>query len=284
MTKKRRPIVAIMYDFDKTLSPRDMQEYTFIPGIGMEAEEFWRLCNRRAKDYNMDEILAYMITMVQEAAGKMLLNRAVFNELGKGVQFFPGVTGWFDRVNCYGEALGLQVEHYIISCGLKEIIEGMEIAKHFKAIYSTEFCYDERGVPIWPAMAVNYTNKQQFMYRINKGVFDVTEHRALNQYTPPGEHRVPFSNMIYVGDGLTDVPCMKLVRISGGHSIAVYRPEDRSVADDLIRHGRVDFTAPADYSKGGKMERTVFAVLDQIKTLNTTMEMHLSDLAEAPED
>ena len=278
--EEKRPIVAFMYDFDKTLSPKDMQEYGFIPNIGMSGPEFWDLCNALAKRYGMDDILAYMLAMVQESRGKMLITREVFTALGKTVELFPGVLSWFDRVNAYGEAAGLSVEHYIISSGLKEIILGTPIAKYFREIYSAEFCYDERGVPFWPAMAVNYTSKTQFLYRINKGVFDVTEHKALNDYTPPGRHRVPFSNMIYLGDGLTDVPCMKLVRQNGGHSIAVYQG-DSQTAEGLIEHGRVNFIAPADYTGGSKLERTVFAVLDRIKADDLTTRMYLHDLAQA---
>ncbi|MEG1548260.1 MAG: HAD family hydrolase [Clostridia bacterium] len=278
----QEPIIAMMYDFDKTLSPKDMQEYAFIPGIGMQGSDFWNQCNKLTKQYNMDDMLSYMLAMVQESRGKMLITREVFCELGKSVQFFPGVTTWFDRVNKYGEKLGLTVEHYIISSGLKEIIGGTHIARFFKEIYAGEFCYDERGVPFWPAMAVNYTSKTQFLYRINKGVLDVTEHKELNGYTPPGKHRVPFPNMIYIGDGLTDVPCMKLVKQNGGHSIAVYQ-DDIEVAQSLLRHGRVDYIIPADYGKGSKMENTVFAVLDQVRTLNRAMQLHLDDMAQLDE-
>lgn len=276
------PVVAIMYDFDKTLSPKDMQEYAFIPGIGMKGTEFWDTCNALTAKFEMDDILSYMLAMVQEAHGRMLINRDVFTELGKSVVLFPGVSTWFDRVNKYGEKLGLTVEHYIISSGLKEIIEGTPIAPCFKEIFASCFCYDDKGVPFWPAMAVNYTSKTQFLYRINKGVLDITEHKALNGYTPPGRHRVPFQNMIYVGDGLTDVPCMKLVRQNGGHSIAVYQ-QDTAIAEGLLEHGRVDYTIPADYSKGTKMERTVFAVMEQIKTYNHVMQLHLDDMAELPQ-
>lgn len=277
-----RPIVAMMYDFDKTLSPRDMQEYAFIPGIGMKGQEFWDTCNTLTRQYEMDDILSYMLAMVQESHGRMLITREVFKALGESVVLFDGVIDWFDRVNAYGASLGLNVEHYIISSGLKEIIEGTPIAGCFKEIFASCFCYDQKGVPFWPALAVNYTSKTQFLYRINKGVLDITEHKALNGYTPPGGHRVPFSNMIYVGDGYTDVPCMKLVRQNGGHSIAVYQ-QDKDTADGLLEHGRVDYTMPADYSAGSKMERTVFAVLDQIKTYNNVMQLHLDDMAALPE-
>jgi 2-hydroxy-3-keto-5-methylthiopentenyl-1-phosphate phosphatase len=276
-----RPIVAIMYDFDKTLSPKDMQEYAFIPGIGMEPVDFWQKCKDEIRKNNMDQILAYMYVMITEAQGKMLLNRDEFYKLGKSVKLFDGVKSWFKRIKLYGEKLGVEVEHYIISSGLKEIISGTPIADEFKEIYAAEFCYNNKNVPVWPAMAVNYTSKTQFLFRINKGVFDVTEHDALNEFTPDNKRRVPFRNMIYIGDGLTDVPCMKLVKLNGGHSIAVYQDGNNRIAKDMINQGRVDYIAPADYSKDSKMEHLVFAVLDQIKSVSITMDMHISDEDEA---
>ena len=142
--------------------------------------------------HNMDQILAYMRTMKQEAEGKMLLTRDEFKKLGKSVKLFNGVKNWFKRINDYGKKLGIVVEHYIISSGLKEIIEGTIISKEFKEIYAAEFCYNDKNVPIWPAMAVNYTSKTQFLFRINKGVLDVTEHRGLNEFTPENKRRIPF--------------------------------------------------------------------------------------------
>ena len=269
----QKPIVAIMYDFDKTLSPKDMQEYGFITELGMKPEDFWEKSRVNMVNHNMDQILAYMLTILQEAEGRMLLTRIVFNDMRRSVKLFNGLETWFDRINLYGEKLGLEVEHYIISSGLKEIIEGTEIAHKFKEIYAAEYCYNERNIPIWPAMAVNYTSKTQFLFRINKGVLDVTEHKGLNESTPDNKKRIPFRNMIYVGDGLTDVPCMKLVKVNGGHSIAVF-DEDRDIADSLISQDRVDFVVKADYRENSHMEKTVQTVLNQIDAVNKVFELH----------
>ena len=268
-----KPIAAILYDFDKTLSTKDMQEYAFIPGIGMTAESFWKACNDLTEQHNMDQILAYMYVMLTEARGKKLLNRSEFTKLGESVELCPGVDTWFDRVNAYGESLGLSVEHYVISSGLKEIIEGTPIARCFKAVYAAEFLYDEDSVPVWPAMAVNYTSKTQFLFRINKGVLDVTDHKSLNKFTPEENRRIPFGNMIYIGDGYTDVPCMKLVKVNGGHSVAVYSDKTET-AMEMLEQGRVDFTAPNDYREGGKLEHDVFTVLDLIKAKNAVYRLH----------
>ncbi len=274
-----KPVAAILYDFDKTLSTKDMQEYAFIPGIGMTADDFWTKCDVLTKEHHMDQILAYMYVMLTEARGKKLLNRSEFTELGKTVELFDGVATWFDRINQYAEKIGIQLEHYIISSGLKEIIEGTPIAKYFKEIYAAEFFYDEQNVPVWPAMAVNYTSKTQFLFRINKGVLDVTDHRSLNKFTPEEKRRIPFNNMIYIGDGFTDVPCMKLVKVNGGHSVAVYSNE-KDTAKEIMTQGRVDFIAPADYRENGILEQTVFTLLDLIRAQNLADNLRFKDIGE----
>ncbi|MBR0373806.1 MAG: haloacid dehalogenase-like hydrolase [Mogibacterium sp.] len=258
-----RPIVALMYDFDKTLSPRNMQDYGFMQGLDMTPAEFWSECTKLTRTNNMDSILSYMYLMLEKGQGKLMLRREDFQALGKTVRLFPGVRTWFGRINDYAAERGLQCEHYIISSGLKEIIEGTEIAGEFKEIYAAEYLYGENKLAKWPAMAVNFTSKTQFLYRINKGVLDVTDQTGLNTYVPEDQRRVPFSNMIYFGDGDTDVPCMKLTKVNGGHSIAVYQ-DDSTEAKKLIGEGRVDFALPADYSKGRVLERTVFTIIDEV--------------------
>ena len=261
-----KPVVALMYDFDKTLSPRNMQDYGFMDGLGMSPDEFWTECTHLTRKNNMDSILSYMYLMLEKGKSKMLTKRENFNALGKSVKLFPGVKSWFGRVNDYCEQQGLKCEHYIISSGLKEIIEGTEIASEFKEIYAAEFLYGSNGLAEWPAMAVNFTSKTQFLYRVNKGVLDVTDQHSLNNYVPDEDRRVPFTNMIYFGDGDTDVPCMKLTRVNGGHSIAVYQ-EDYKEAAKLIQEGRVDFAFPADYRKGRKLEKTVSTIIAKIAAL-----------------
>ncbi|MBQ7714402.1 MAG: haloacid dehalogenase-like hydrolase [Clostridia bacterium] len=274
---KKKPIIALMYDFDCTLSPRDMQEYAFIPGLGMEPREFWAKCTETAAKHHMDPILSYMYNMLEESRGKQLVTHETLRSLGKGVKLFDGVSTWFSRVNKYASDKGLVPEHYIISSGLKEIIEGTSIAGEFKEIYAASFCYNEKGEPFWPAIAVNYTSKTQFLYRINKGVLDFNENRGVNEYMPEDERRVPFRNMIYIGDGMTDIPSMKLTKVNGGHSIAVYQ-SDRSVADRMLIDGRADYAVKANYSKGSEMEKTAFEIIDQIAATSKTLERHFSHI------
>ena len=260
----KKPIVAIIYDFDNTLSTKDMQEFTFIPSLGITAEEFWSLCDKTAHSMNMDHILAYMFLMTSMSKQKGIhLSADELRKMGKDVQFFNGVREWFKRINDYGASIGLEVRHYIISCGLKPMIEGCDIASEFHNIFACDYVYDEKGEPIWPSVAINYTSKTQFLYRINKGVEDVGEHKKLNMYMPSEKRVVPFENMVYIGDGLTDVPSMKLTRTRGGYAIGVYtKPED---ATYLVNQSRVDFYVKSDYSEGSEMDLAMKAILEKIR-------------------
>ena len=263
-----KPIVAIMYDFDKTLCTRDMQEYTFIPSVGMEPSEFWGHTAEVAAAETMDSILTYLYCMVEKAhqTGNPLTRESLV-ACGKDIEYHPGVEGWFERINRYAEEAGVEVEHYVLSSGLKEIIEGTSIAKYFKRIYACEFLYKD-GQAYWPKMAVNYTNKTQFVYRINKGVLDINNDVDLNNSRPDSEKRVFFSNMIYIGDGLTDVPCMKLVKQSGGHSIAIYSSGQQHKAAPLLKHERVDWMFEADYSEGSDLDQTMKLLLQNLAYYN----------------
>ncbi len=270
----KKPIIAIMYDFDKTLCTKDMQEYGFIPKMGMESSEFWKEVRILTDTEQMDNILAYMYKMVDKAREKkVVVGKGDFQSLGKDVEYFEGVESWFERIEAYADTIGVSVEHYIVSSGIKEIIEGTSIAKFFKKIYACEFMYDYTGSIQWPKMAVNYTAKTQFLFRINKGVLQIDTDSAnkLNTFTPENERRIPFRNMIYIGDGLTDVPCMKLVKANGGQSIAVYNPSpDHSsctAARALLQDNRVNFIAPAEYQKNSEIEQIVQTALRQMKAV-----------------
>ena len=255
---KQRPIVAFLYDFDKTLCTTDMEDYAFIPSLGMTPREFWSVANGFGHANRMDGILAYMYTMIQESEKRRLpFTRESLREMGRDIVLFPGVQEWFGRINAFGDSQGVQVEHYIISSGLREIIEGSSISGEFKEIYASEFYYDEAGKPVWPKLTVNFTAKTQFVYRINKGVLDVSDDKTLNDSMPDDSKRVPFTNMIYVGDGLSDVPCMKMMRAYGGQAIAVYQSGNRAGVEDLLAKGRVDFMFPADYREGTGLDVTV---------------------------
>ena len=268
-----RPIVALIYDFDKTLSPKDMQEFTFLPGINVEPSKFWGACRDFAVEHQMDGILTYMYLMHHMSQGSMQLTRETLRDLGRGVEFFPGVETWFSRIRAIGDGIGVDVEHYIISSGLTEIIRGSRIGHEFKAIFAAEFCYDDEGRPVWPSSAVNYTSKTQYLFRINKGILDVTNDRDLNAFTPEYMRRIPFSNMIYIADGLTDVPCMKMTRQKGGFAIAVHPADATELADDMLLQGRADFSVETDYSAGSALEQIVTLLMRRIRaSADVTME------------
>lgn len=279
MTKKEiAPVAAIMYDFDKTLCTRDMQEYSFIPGLGITSEAFWAEAGKLSVG-GMDKILAYMYLMLKKAReADKPVRRENFVSLGKDIDFFPGVVDWFDRITAYGKGRNVAVEHYIISSGLREIIEGSQISDRFKKIYACEFHYDANGVADWPLLSVNFTTKTQFLFRINKGVLDFSDDDALNRFIPEEERPVPFRNMIYIGDGMTDVPCMKLVKTNGGHSIAVYGKGKRKKVEDLLEHRRVDFVSEADYRDRGELDSLVKRIIDRMSVVNDLQARHSKQL------
>lgn len=275
--KEVMPVIAICYDFDKTLSPTDMQAQGYIQSIEHEIDEFWGKSNSLADDNGMDQNLAYMYMMMQEAAGKVLFTKTKLAEYGAKVKLFPGVRGWFKRIQNYGKKHGVIVEHYIISSGLKEMIEGTCVAKAgaFEKIYANSFYYNDKGVAVWPAQVINYTNKTQFLFRIEKGILDVND-PAVNDYFSLEKMRVPFRNMIYIGDSDTDVPCMKLVTSYGGHSIGVYNEEsgDKTKVYKMMRDGRIRYFVPADYRVGRELDALVKAIINRTATNEVLEELH----------
>ena len=270
--KTDRPVIALCYDFDKTLSPDDMQAQGYIQTVQPEGSDmigdFWRESNGRATANNMDKNLAYMYTMKKKARGQIVFTKEKLAVFGSQVALFPGVEDWFKRIRDYGADKGIIVEHYIISSGLKEMIEGTSIAKEFKELYATSFYFDDDGVAVWPAQVVNYTNKTQFLFRISKGVLDVND-EAVNDSFAPDEIRVPFRNMVYLGDSDTDIPCMKLVNSQGGYSIGVFNPDEKDKVKaknkvyKMMRDNRISYFAPADYSEGSELDELVKLIIDK---------------------
>ncbi|MCH3966832.1 MAG: haloacid dehalogenase-like hydrolase [Bacilli bacterium] len=276
---ERKPIIALLYDFDRTLCTTDMQNYSFIPSLKIKPDEFWNETNKLAHNNGMDGQLAYMYLMLQMSRRKNLpITRDAFVAMGKGIRFFPGVEEWFPRINAFGLQNGVEIQHYVISSGNKEIIEGSSIAKYFKAIFACEFLYDQNGEAVWPKSAVNYTTKTQFLFRVCKGELDISDSRRLNESVPDSEKPIPFRDMVYIADGLTDVPCMKLVREKGGVSIAVYGKGKKPVAKQLFQDGRVDFLTPADYREKGAFDTIIkneikkMAICDSLADIRKTQE------------
>ena len=266
----KKPIVAIMYDFDKTLSTMDMQNYSFIPRLGLTPKEFWGETSEYTEKYGVERILAYMYMMIKEANEKGIkLTREFLQDCGKDIEFFEGVDTWFSRINKYGEEHGVQVEHYLVSSGTKEIVEGCKIYKEFKEVYGCEFFYKD-GVAVWPKLAINYTQKTQYFFRIAKGATNVTDDDGVNQKTQ--ELRVPYENIVYLGDGMTDIACMTLVKKNAGTSIAIYPELNSNKVRQILDDNRVNFICTADYKEGGDLEKVIKLTINKVATLSEIRE------------
>ena len=268
MAKKLIPM-AIAYDFDGTLAPGNMQEYDFIPALNMVSKAFWSSVNTLAQQHEMDQILAYMHMMLEEARkAKVAVRKSDFKQFGANIALFPGVAEWFKRMNAYAKIRGVRLEHFIISSGIREMVEGTPIYKQFKKVYASGFMFDHNGVACWPALAINYTTKTQYLFRINKGSLDVHDNSVINKFVPKDQRPVPFESMIFIGDGETDIPCMRLVKDQGGHSIAVYNGNKRGVkkhADQLVKEGRATLSAAADFQDGSAIDQCVKAIIDKVE-------------------
>ena len=267
MTANKDIDVALVYDFDGTLSPGNMQEFGFVQAVGKDPTQFWEKVVGMATQNDASGILCYMYLMLQEAvANGISLRRESFQRFGSKIELFKGVREWFPTIHEYGRSIGLNIKHYINSSGLREMIEGTPIAKEFENIYACSFLYNVDGIAFWPAVSVDYTTKTQFLFKINKGIREVSDNKRINEYVAKEDRPVPFERMIYFGDGETDVPSMSVVKSQGGHAIAVYGdPKKKATAQKLINENRVDFMCKADYSEDGEIHSTVKRILDKIR-------------------
>ncbi len=265
-------IIAMVYDFDGTLSPQPMQEYSVLPEIDVDPKKFWNEVSKQTKQTEAEPMLVYMRHLIEEAFRKKVdIKRNDFKRLGKEVKYFKGVETWFDRINQFAKEHGngkVKIRHYIISAGLKEILEGVSIKKHFHKVFASEYHFDHRGIATFPKVLITDTAKTQFLFRINKGKEDILE--SINDHMPEHLRPIPFSNIIYIGDGLTDVPSMTVTRVGGGNSIAVYKDSGegektaRSICKNLLKNERANLIAPADYSKKELLEKSVHLILKSV--------------------
>lgn len=259
----KKPILAIMYDFDKTLSTTDMQSYNFIPALGMTPDEFWGETEKFSRSAGVERILSYMWMMIVKCREKGIeLTHDYLKECGKGIKYHPGVSTWFDRINKYGEDNGVKVEHYLVSSGTKEILEGCSIYDKFTKVYGCEYYFDEQGHPVWPKFAINYTQKTQFFFRIAKGVYDTGNDDSVNAKTEG--LRIPYDHIVYIGDGMTDVACMTLVNKNNGYSIGVYTDENKEKVAQIRKDKRCRFIVKADYSADKDMEKVLKLIIDDM--------------------
>ncbi len=267
LPKYDKKTIALVYDFDGTLSPRPMQEYAFLPQIGVDPADFWAESNARAAKDNADPLITYMRLLYEKAkAKKISIDRDALVAQGKRVEFYPGVEGWFDAISAYvkshAQSHGVHLRHYLISSGLSEIVEGTSIYKRFHNVFASEYWFEAYELP-YPKRVITDTGKTQYLFRINKGVEDLGQ--SINQHMPEGQRPIPFANMIYFGDGDTDVPSMAVMRKNGGHAVAVHAPgKGKQKCVDLFKAGRCDFFAPADYREGSDLYKRTCLLLDRI--------------------
>jgi phosphoserine phosphatase len=263
---KKHVEMAIAYDFDGTLAPGNMQEHQFLPAINVKPKDFWAEVKKYTKEHQADEVLVYMNLMLRKAASANVpVRRDDFKTQGKAIELFDGVEEWFDRIASYGRAKSVKVVHYLVSSGNAEIFAGTAIASKFYQIYASKFMFDPNGAAVWPALAVNYTTKTQYLFRINKGAFDLSDNGKVNEFVEKRDRPVPFENMVFIGDGSTDIPCFRLVKEQGGLSVAVYQPHAkgaREKAGKYIKDGRVHCIAPAIYTDGSELDRIIKANID----------------------
>lgn len=261
---RKKLTIAFMYDFDKTLCDRDMQDYAFIPNLNMTSEEFWGETEQFRKKYYMEGILGYMYYMIRKCREKNIpFTQEYLRSLGKNIGFYKGVQNWFKRINQYGESMGVKIEHFIISSGIKDIIDGTEIKDEFKKIFACQYYFDENGEAVWPSIAINYTQKTQYIFRISKGIYDETDGSKVNEKM--SERVVDYKNMIYFGDGITDVPCMTFVKKQGGTSIALYQRGKKSKVTNLLLDNRVNYICPADYQEGSELDSLVKCIIQEMQ-------------------
>jgi len=259
--------IALVYDFDGTLSPRPMQEYTFLPKINEDASAFWAESNRLAREHGADPLITYMHLMYKKAKERgVRIDRADLVALGRDVELFPGVETWFDEIANYvtsrPETPGISVRHYLVSSGLTEIIEGTAIYGRFHNVFASEYWFEAYDLP-YPKRVITDTGKTQYLFRINKGLEDPRQ--SINEHMPEADRPIPFSHMIYFGDGDTDVPSMAVMRKNGGFAVAVHPPgKGRAKCIELLKAERIDFFAPADYRRDSDLFRRTCRLLDRI--------------------
>lgn len=267
---RKKPTIAFMYDFDKTLCDQDMQEYTFIPNLNMTSEEFWGETEAFRKKHYMEGILGYMYYMIYKSKEKNIpFTQEYLRSMGQNIKFYKGVQNWFKRINQYGESIGVNIEHYIISSGIKDIIDGSAIKDEFKKIFACQYYFDENGEAVWPKIAINYTQKTQYIFRISKGIYDETDSKKVNEKM--SDRVVAYQNMVYFGDGITDIPCMTFVKKQGGISIAIYPKGKKNRVTNLLLDNRVNYICPADYQEGSDLDSLVKCIVQEMKLSHTLL-------------
>jgi len=262
-------VIALVYDFDGTLTPQPMQEFTIFPEIGIkDGNKFWKEVGKASRQSKGEGIVTYMRLMLEKSRNRQFpVTAKKLSSLATKIVYFPGVKTYFRRINNYVEKnyKNIEIRHYILSAGLKEIISGTTLSKYFYKIFASEYYYDEYSAAVFPNVIVNDTLKTQFIFRINKGKEEL--HENINTHMPIKSRPIPFQNILYIGDGLTDVPCMTVIRKNGGFAIAVYKtrsPKGKEICKELLKAERVDFIAKADYRNESELDKLIKLLLSNM--------------------
>jgi hypothetical protein len=261
---------ALIYDFDGTLAPGNMQGHGLLAALGHELEpDFWTKGAGIAKEQDADEVLVYMWRILQDAKAKNIpVTKQTLAAFGAKVPLFPGVYGWFKRTKAFAADHGLELHHYVVSSGLFEMIQGCSIVHEFAHVFASKYMYDDQGQATAPGVAINYTTKTQYLFRINKGIMNSSDRRSLNGYTSVDARPIPFERMIFLGDGDTDIPTMKMITYKGGEAIGVFgewsEAASRQLIHRLIEEDRVKRVAPADYREDSQLDVMIKGLLGRM--------------------
>ncbi len=258
--------IAFVYDFDSTLTPRDSCTYSLFPSLGLTTDEFWSMVDSFGRKNRIDPHSAGLLMFKYMAEQRGInFTKEFLCSHGEDVEFCSGVETWFDDINQVANNLGFKPHHYIISGGLGDVIRNTRNAHHFDDIFACEYCYDDNNQALWPAHVINATNKLQFLFRIYKGVFDLGHYTELYDYIPSEDRPIPFKNIIFLGDGDTDVPCLKVTKERGGLSIAIYPSAyEKAKAENLVHHNRANDYYAGDYRKDSPLFQRISTHLSQL--------------------
>ena len=288
---QQQNIIAIVYDYDRTLSPRPMQEDVIFERIGVEASKFWSMADELKGNKSYEDELAWIRLLLDNPSFRCLSNLDL-EGMGRNLKFYPGVPEMFAEleVGLHSDKYlrhGVALEHYIVTSGLKSVLAGSILSQNVQAIFGCELDEDEEGRVYWPKRIISHTAKTQYLFRITKGLEYVDLSHDVNDHMPEPERRIPFSNMLYIGDGPTDVPCFAVISSRGGKSLAVYDPSSKvsfATCMSLREAQRVDEIAEADYRQNTHlrrlMEHYVIQMADRI-VLQQEME-HERKVIQAP--
>jgi phosphoserine phosphatase len=262
--------IAFIFDFDDTLAPDSTSG--FLHHFGVDVQAFWKKDVQELIEKDWDPIPAYLYQMIRLSNNSKRITREALAEWAKQITYYPGVENIFDSLRQHAKAVDptLKLEFYLISSGIAGILRHTSIAKHFEDIWACDFDYDDEGQILFPKKVVSFTDKTRYIFHISKGIFGEKSRGRpfdVNQKVESRDLRVPLNQMIFVGDGYTDIPCFSLVRKGGGIAIGVYDSDNRDKwgrAWGFIEQQRVSNLVPADYTPKSALANSLMMSIESI--------------------